>query len=215
MKRTVLFFTFILLSFNSLAAQEPTKAIAESANLIAPLLVGQQIPQVQTTTIDGNSVELAQLLNNKPTILFFYRGGWCPFCNVQMGQLQAIAGDLKAAGFQLVGISTDAPKDLQKSISDKSLSYTLLSDYNSVVSQAFGLAFFASQKVTDRYLAKMNLQNPLQKNAAGQDRLVLPAPGIYVIDGNGLVHFQYVNPNYKTRLAPELLLHAAKLVPKG
>ena len=215
MKRSVLFFTFILLSLNSLASQEPPKAIAESANVVAPLLVGQQIPQVQTTTIDGESVELGQILANKPTILFFYRGGWCPFCNVQMGQLQAIEADLKAAGFQLVGISTDAPKDLQKSISDKSLSYTLLSDYNSVVSQAFGLAFFSSKKITDSYLAKMHLQNPLQKNTAGEQRLVLPAPAIYVVDGNGLVHFQYVNPNYKTRLAPELLLHAAKLVTKS
>lgn len=215
MKRTVLFFTFILLSLSSLASPEPTKAIAESANLVAPLLVGQQIPQVHTTTITDESVELGKLLNNKPTILFFYRGGWCPFCNVQMGQLQAIAGDLTAAGFQLVGISTDDPTDLQKSISDKNLSYTLLSDYNSVVSQAFGLAFYASKKVTDRYLTKMNLQNPLQKNAAGEKRLVLPAPAIYVVDANGLVHFQYVNPNYKTRLAPELLLHAAKLVTKS
>ncbi|WNC68706.1 peroxiredoxin-like family protein [Thalassotalea nanhaiensis] len=187
------------------------KPIAETQDLVSPLLPGQSVPSAVTTTLDNEQVDLADLVKGKPTVLFFYRGGWCPFCNVQMGQLQAIENDLKELGFQLVGISTDSPTDLQKSIKDKKLSYQLLSDYNSTVSQTFGLAFFASQKVTDRYLAKMNLQNPLQKNAAGEERLVLPAPAVYVIDANGLVQFQYVNPNYKTRLAPELLLHAARL----
>lgn len=187
------------------------KPVAESADTVMPLLPGQTVPSVMTNTIDNKQVDLAKLVNAKPTVLFFYRGGWCPFCNVQMGQLQAIEDDLKALGFQLIGISTDSPEDLQKSIRDKELNYQLLSDYNSQVSQAFGLAFFTSKEVTDRYLAKMNLQNPLQKNAKGEERLVLPAPAVYVIDDKGLIQFQYVNPNYKTRLEPALLLHAATL----
>lgn len=187
------------------------KPIAESAELVAPLLPGQQVPSVKTTTLQNQQVDIQTLIAGKPTVLFFYRGGWCPFCNVQMGQLQAIEQDLTDLGFQLIGVSTDNVADLQKSITKKKLNYQLLSDYNSTVSQAFGLAFFSSQNVTDKYLAKMKLQNPLQKNAAGIERLVLPAPAIYVIDNKGLVQFQYVNPNYKTRLAPELLLHAAQL----
>ncbi len=200
------------ISANASQSKIEGKHIAESAGLVAPLLVGQQLPAVDVTTIQGDILPLTKFLNNQPTILFFYRGGWCPFCNVQMGQLQAIEHKLKALGFQLVGISTDSVSDLQKSITKAKLSYKLLSDYNSQVSQAFGLAFYSSAEVTSRYLAKMKLQNPLQKNAAGEPRLVLPAPAIYVIDSQGLVHFQYVNPNYKVRLAPELLLHAAQLV---
>ncbi|WNC72283.1 peroxiredoxin-like family protein [Thalassotalea psychrophila] len=206
MKRILTLLALLSLSLNVVA-----KPIAETQDLVSPLLPGQSIPSTMTSTIKNENVDLAELIRGKPTVLFFYRGGWCPFCNVQMGQLQEIEGDLKNLGFQLIGISTDSPTDLQKSINKKELSYQLLSDYNSNVSQAFGLAFYASQKVTDRYLAKMNLQNPLQKNAAGDERLVLPAPAVYVVDAKGLVQFQYVNPNYKTRLAPELLLHAAKL----
>ncbi|OUS32085.1 alkyl hydroperoxide reductase [Thalassotalea sp. 42_200_T64] len=206
MKKLFLGISVLMLSIASFA-----RPVAESADLVSPLLPGQTIPSINTTTIAGKQVSLASIINNKPTILFFYRGGWCPFCNVQMGQLQAIEKDLTRLGFQLIGISTDSPVDLQKSLRDKKLSYQLLSDYHSEVSQAFGLAFYASSKVTKRYLTKMNLQNPLQKNAAGEARLVLPAPAVYVIDAKGLVQFQYVNPNYKTRLAPELLLHAAKL----
>ncbi|WP_394176844.1 peroxiredoxin-like family protein [Thalassotalea litorea] len=188
-----------------------SKPVAESADQVSPLLVGQTIPEVTTTTVDGKKVAFNEIVDGKPTVLFFYRGGWCPFCNVQMGQLQAIEKDLVDLGYQLIGVSTDSPADLQKSMTKEELSYQLLSDFDSQMSQAFGLAFFTSQSVTDRYLGKMDLQNPLQKNAAGEERLVLPAPAVYVIDGDGMVHFQYVNPNFKVRLDPQLLLMAAKL----
>lgn len=188
------------------------KAIAENENMLAPLLVGQQVPNVALKTGDYDTFH--QLLDNKPTILFFYRGGWCPFCNVQMGQLQAIEKELTALGYQLIGISTDSAADLAKSVKEKKLSYKLISDYHSTISQAFGLAFFTSAKTTKTYLKIMDLSNPLQKNAQGEERLVLPAPAIYVVDKEGLVHFQYVNPNYKTRLDPKLLLLAAELANK-
>jgi len=191
----------------------PVKAIAESADHVSPLLNGQQIPAtVQVTTSDGKKLPLGKVINNKKTVLFFYRGGWCPFCNTQMGQLKKIERQLTKLGFQLIGISTDNAQDLQKSIGEHQLNYQLLADFNSVTSQAFGLAFYASQKVTDRYLTKMDLKNPLQKNKAGNKRLVLPVPAIYVIDSQGLVQFNYVNPNYKVRLHEELLLKAAELV---
>jgi peroxiredoxin len=199
-------------SFSSLADVSQTKAIAETADLITPLLNGQQVPSVTAKTVTAKEVNLKDVMQNKKTVMFFYRGGWCPFCNRQMGQLKAIEGQLKDLGFQLIGISTDSPEDLKKSIRDKKLGYQLFSDFNSTVSQAFGLAFFSTQEVTDRYTAKLHLANPLQKNAAGDKRLVLPAPAIYVIDDKGLVQFSYVNPNYEVRLDEELLLLAAKLV---
>lgn len=189
------------------------KVIAETAEQVSPLMNGQFIPSdIKVTTIEGKQMPLGDVLNNKKTILFFYRGGWCPFCNTQMGQLKKIENNLNQLGFQLIGISTDNEQDLQKSIGKHQLGYQLLADFNSVTSQAFGLAYYASQKVTDRYLAKMNLKNPLQKNSAGDERLVLPVPAIYVIDDQGLVQFNYVNPNYKVRLHEALLLKAAELV---
>jgi peroxiredoxin len=191
----------------------PIKPIAENAEAVSPLLNGQFIPAaVQVTKSNGQKLSLGKVLNNKKTVLFFYRGGWCPFCNTQMGQLKKIENQLTNLGFQLIGISTDNVEDLQKSIGEHKLNYQLLADFNSTTSQAFGLAYYSSQKVTDRYLAKMDLKNPLQKNKAGDERLVLPAPAIYVIDSQGLVQFNYVNPNYKVRLHESLLLKAAELV---
>lgn len=188
------------------------KSIAQSSELVSPLLNGQSIPDVMITTLDGKDKKLSTVMNNKKTVLFFYRGGWCPFCNTQMGQLKKVEDKLHKLGFQLIGISTDSSDDLQKSVEKHTLTYQLVSDYHSKVSQAFGLAFFASQKVTDRYLAKLKLTNPLQKNAQGVSRLILPAPAIYLIDEKGLVQFNYVNPNFKVRLHEELLLKAAELM---
>lgn len=214
-KQTLLTSLFIL--FVSMQTQanksQVTKDIAETADQVSPLMNGQQIPSAtEVTTSEGKKISLEQVLNNKKTILFFYRGGWCPFCNTQMGQLKKVENELGKLGFQLIGVSTDDVKDLQKSIGKHQLSYQLLADFNSVTSQAFGLAYFASQKTTDRYLAAMNLKNPLQKNKAGDKRLVLPVPAIYIIDNSGLVQFNYVNPNFKVRLHEELLLKAASLV---
>ena len=216
LQNTLLASLFILLINPQVLANNnisQLKTIAETADLVRPLLNGQKIPaDVLVTTSEGKELTLGKFLNNKKTVLFFYRGGWCPFCNTQMGQLKKIEKQLTNLGFQLIGISTDNVEDLQKSIGDNQLNYQLLSDFNSVTSQAFGLAFFSSQKVTDRYLAKMKLENPLQKNKAGDERLVLPVPAIYVIDSDGLVQFNYVNPNFKVRLHESLLLKAAELV---
>lgn len=204
-----LFLGLLVIGF-SLAAQ--AKPIAESADVVSPLLNGQTIPEVNITAMDGSVKSMSDVVNGKKTVLFFYRGGWCPFCNTQMGQLQKVEKDLKKLGFQLIGVSTDTAQQLRDSVSKNTLSYQLFSDFKSEVSQAFGLAFFTSQKVTDRYVAKMDLKNPLQKNADGQERLVLPVPAIYVIDSKGLVQFSYVNPNFRVRLHESLLLKAAELV---
>ena len=201
----------LLLSFLSLFTFSAfAQSIAESADEVSPLLNGEQIPDVMVTTMEGEKTQLSSYLKGKKTILFFYRGGWCPFCNTQMGQLKAITPRLKALGFDLVGISTDAPDGLKKSTDKMDLDYQLLSDFNSEVSSAFGLAFFTSEKTTKRYTSRLDLKNPLKKNAAGEERLVLPVPAVYVIDESGLVQFNYVNPNFKVRLNEQVLLKVAE-----
>lgn len=215
--KTPLFLGLILLAFNQTSFAKnlpvPTKDIAESAEQVSPLMNGQYVPlNAEVTTSTGKKLPLKNVLDNKKTILFFYRGGWCPFCNTQMGQLKKIESKLQDLGFQLIGISTDNEQNLQKSIGKHQLNYQLLADFNSKISQHFGLAFFTSEEVTKRYLKALKLKNPLQKNAAGEERLILPVPAIYVIDSQGLIQFNYVNPNFKVRLHEELLLKAAELV---
>jgi peroxiredoxin len=197
-----------------LGANVSAKPIALDEFSVMPLMNGQTLPELTLKDIDDNAVNLTALVGQKPTILFFYRGGWCPFCNAQMGQLKAIEPKLIEMGFQLVGISPDTPEQLKASVRDNKLDYLLLSDENLTASKAFGLAYFTSAKVTQTYAQKMNVSNQLVQTPEGDKRLVLPVPAVYLIDTDGLVHFQYVNPNYKVRPAPALIITAAELLQK-
>lgn len=190
------------------------KPIALDELNVMPLMNGQTIPSASLKDLNGNSVDIAKLTAGKPSIIFFYRGGWCPFCNSQMGQLQAIEPQLLEMGYQLIGISPDTPEKLTASMTKQELSYTLLSDANLAASKAFGLAYFTSAKTTARYTSKMKLENKLWQTPTGESRLVLPVPAVYISDASGLVHFQYVNPNFRVRPAPELIITAAKLALK-
>lgn len=127
-----------------------------------------------------------------------------------MGQLKIITPELKALGYRLVGVSTDSPEMIKKSMTELQLDYELVSDFNSQLSQAFGIAYFTDQKTTARYVSQLKLTNPLQVNKENEMRLVLPAPSVYVIDESGTIQFNYVNTNYKVRLSPEILVSVAK-----
>ncbi|GGB61418.1 AhpC/TSA family protein [Shewanella inventionis] len=209
MLKTLLIASALMLtSFTSIA-----KPIASDENNVMPLLNGHQIPSVTLQDVDGNAVDLAKLVSQKPTIFFFYRGGWCPFCNSQMGQLKAIEPKLIDMGFQLVGISPDTPEKMRASLNDQKLDYLLLSDSSMAASQAFGLAYYTSADITKKYTASV-VTNELFTTPQGDKRLVLPVPAVYLADTKGLIHFQYVNPNYKVRPAPELILAAAGLLAK-
>jgi peroxiredoxin len=208
MLKTLLIVTALTLT--SLASV--AKPIASDENHVRPLLNGHQIPSLILQSVDGKAVALSTLVAQKPTVFFFYRGGWCPFCNSQMGQLKAIEPKLIELGFQLVGISPDTPEKMRASMTEKKLDYLLLSDSSMAASQAFGLAYYTSEKVTQTYQTKLNVDNTLFTTPQGDKRLVLPVPAVYVADKTGLIHFQYVNPNYKVRPAPELILTAAALL---
>lgn len=169
---------------------------ANSADEVCPLLPGMDVPDVNVAAIDGTVVNV-KALSQAPTVFIFYRGGWCPFCNVQMGQLQAIEGELKALGYQVVAMSPDDAAGLRASVAKHTLSYTLLSDTGLSAASRFGVAFAVD--------APMSLA--LRAMAPQHD--ALPVPAVFVVR-DGVVQFSYVNPNFKVRLSPELLLAAAK-----
>lgn len=203
----------LLLCLTSLSLIATAKPIASDDLNVMPLMNGQMLPSAKVANLKGETLDLLSLTQGKPSIIFFYRGGWCPFCNSQMGQLKEIEPKLIEMGFQLIGISPDSPEKLNASMIDQKLSYTLLSDTNLNAMQAFGLAYYTSEKTTERYMKKLKLNELLKVTPQGDKRLVLPVPAIYISDGTGLIHFQYVNPNFRVRPAPQLIEMAASLVP--
>ena len=182
------------------------KDVAASADETHPLGVGAKIPDhLQLIDISGKPFNLNAAVAAKPTILIFYRGSWCPFCNLQMGQLEQLVPKLEAQGYQILAISPDLPQNLQVSVGKHHLTYTLLSDSRMQVSQAFGLAFH----VDDATYAHMLSFGVNLEAATGTNQRELPVPAAYVLDRNGTIHFAYSNPNFKVRVDPDKLLTAA------
>jgi peroxiredoxin len=199
-KLRILLATGLLAAYGSLAhAQAPAKP-----EDISPLLVGEEVPGVSLQLVGGGSIRLNELVKKQPSIIVFYRGGWCPFCNTQLASLHQIEDKLKQAGYQLLAISPDKPEDLQASVDKLQLGYTLLSDSKTEAAQQFGLAFQAPGNYTSL----------LAKASANQNPGLLPVPAVYIVDTKGVVLFSYVAPNFKQRLSGAVLLAVAEALAK-
>ncbi|GIV35856.1 MAG: peroxiredoxin [Cyclobacteriaceae bacterium] len=167
---------------------------------ISPLLIGEQIPDVKLQNAQGEQVSLLRVVNQKPSVLVFYRGGWCPYCNAHLAELQTAEPEIIRTGYQIVAISPDAPENLAKSGSKHRLKYLLLSDSRAEAISAFGLAFQAPE----RYL------ETLQNYSRGENHTLMPVPAVFVVNKKGEILFEYINPNYKTRIKASLLLAVLK-----
>lgn len=190
-------FTIALVLFSgTLIAQD----IPKEATDISPLLIGEQVPDIVLKDVDGKPVSLIELVAQKQTVLIFYRGGWCPYCNLHLGELQAIETDVLQAGYQIIAISPDAPQKLSASAEKHKLNYKLLSDSDTNGAQQFGLAFQAPEKY------KEMLGNYSDKNNNG----VLPVPAVFILNKQGEILFEYISPDYKKRLKGSILLAVLK-----
>ncbi len=167
---------------------------------ISPLLTGENIPKVNLLNAAGQSFDLNAAVASKPTILIFYRGGWCPFCSKQLAGIQEIEQDLTKMGYQIVAVSTDSPENLKNTETKQKLTYTLLSDADLSISKQFGIAF-KSPKNYDKFL-------PETSGGKNIDKL-LPVPSVFILNRKGNIRFEYINPNITQRLSASLLKAAA------
>jgi peroxiredoxin len=180
--------------------------VPDKAEDTQPLETGNRIPSVELQTVDGETVNLAAQVFRKPSIIVFYRGSWCPYCNEHLASLVDIEDDLTSLGYQVLAISPDKPENLKEAIEKNDLNYMLLSDSSAEAAQAFGLAFKVG--AATRLLYKgygIDLEE-----ASGEDHHILPVPAVYLVDKNGILQFRYTNPDYKVRLSADDLLEAAK-----
>lgn len=173
---------------------------------VRPLMIGQPIPAVELTKSNGRRVNLKLEALKQPLVVVFYRGGWCPFCTRHLGQLQAALPQLDELGYKVLAISPDRPEKVMETQLAGSMDYTLLSDSSMEAAKAFGIAF----KVDDPMLKKLASYKIDIEAASGEKHHLLPVPAVFLVGVDGVIDFSYVNPDYKTRLAPEVLVAAAK-----
>lgn len=175
---------------------------------IQPLPVGAPLPpEASASTADGSDVDLNLAVTSRPTVLMYYRGGWCPFCNAHLRDLQASVPMLEDMGYQIIAVSTDTVEALQGYEASTEFSYQLLSDANLELATKLGLKFKVVQQYID-HVKELPPERAFDLNERNGGYLVTPAA--YILDTNGIVRFVYANNNYTVRVSQEALLQAAR-----
>lgn len=174
---------------------------------VRPLSI--EVPSVEVLQLDGTAIDLHDVVGDNKAVVIFYRGGWCPYCNKQLAQLQSIESEIRELGFELLAVSADRPSNLQPSIDKHELGYTLYSDKTMAAARAYGIAFTMSAEGLARYKS-----NGIDLEAAsGETHHQLPVPSVFIYR-DGRMTFQYVNPNHRERADPEVILAAARAAAK-
>jgi peroxiredoxin len=181
-------------------------AIPSSPKEVQPLEIGSAVPAVAVQTTTGAAVQLNALTQGKPSVIIFYRGGWCPYCTRHLAALGEVEPELRARGYQILAISTDNAEHAAATEADTELGYQLFADPKMDAAKAFGLAY----KVDPPTLEKLASYKIDIEAASGETHHLLPVPAVFLTDAQGNITFRHFDADYTTRLDAEELLKAAK-----
>jgi peroxiredoxin len=154
---------------------------------------------------DGNGawVELDTLLQSGPVVLCFFRGNWCPYCNLELRAYQRALKRFRALGAGVVAVSSQTPEHSLATARAHGLEFPVLADAGLAVARAYGLAFDLPAELVALY--RRTLNNDLQHwNGAGG--WSLPIPATYLFGQDGRVLLAHLDPDYRERLEPEAIL---------
>jgi len=180
-----------------------TAELIAAGQALRALKAGDGAPAFVLNDPDGKPVSSAELLKQGPLVLTFYRGAWCPYCNMDLQALQEALPELEAQGAKLVAISPQTAPNSRRSQRENKLSFPILSDPNNEVAHAFGLRFRLQDYLIDIY--KNAFKNDLAL-VNGNGSWTLPMPARYVIGQDGVIAYTEVNPDYTNRPDPSDLL---------
>jgi peroxiredoxin len=183
-------------------------AVPDDPANVRPLLPGMTVPAFTAPDPDGRERRFAPGELERPLVVTFYRGGWCPYCSKHLMAYRDIEPELLELGYELLFVSPDRPEVSKQHLADSDFEITLLSDSEMAISRAFGLAFRVDEDTVRRYREEHDIDI---EGDSGQTHHLLPVPATYVIGTDGVVRFMYANPNYRDRLDPALLVTAARL----
>lgn len=191
-------FFIVLATITSVANSQ--NALPKTATDIAPLLIGEKIPNTSLKSADNATVSIADLLKKKKTVLVFYRGGWCPYCNMHLQALAEAEKQILDLGYQIIAISPDTPANLKITEEKDKVKYTLLSDSKGELIKAVGIAFEAPE----------NYKSVINVHSNGANTNFLPVPSVFVVNADSDIIFEYVSPDFKHRITAELLVAVLK-----
>ncbi|MFD7663148.1 peroxiredoxin-like family protein [Streptomyces sp. NPDC059788] len=180
------------------------RELAESGQAGAAPGPGAQAPDFTLPAADGRKVTLSALLAEGPVVLTFYRGAWCPFCNLALRALQERHDAITARGARLVAVSPQVPDESLTLAEKHGLAFDVLSDVGSTVAGRYGIAFDLPEDLAAVY---DSFGFEMQRVNGGHPR-TLPIPATFVIDRAGTVRWSFADPDYVKRAEPADILAA-------
>jgi peroxiredoxin len=166
------------------------------------LKAGDVTPSFTLPDHSGRSISSVKLLGQGPLVISFYRGVWCPYCNIELQGLEEARADIEARGASLIAVSMQNAANSRKSVRENELGFPVLIDEGGRVSEKFGLRYALSPETIELY---RTLGNDLEA-INGETSWSLPMPGRYVVGQDGVIAFAEVNPDYTHRPEPSDLL---------
>jgi peroxiredoxin len=179
-----------------------TAELVDSGQAQKAKKAGDTAPEFKLNDPDGKPVSSRDLLAKGPLVLSFYRGVWCPYCNIELQALQAALPEITRRGASLVAISPQTAANSRRSQRENKLEFPILSDVKSEVAHAFGIRFALPDYLVATYKSFGNDLAIVNDDPAW----VLPMPARYVIGTDGIIAYSEVNPDYTHRPDPSELL---------
>jgi peroxiredoxin len=172
--------------------------------LHATLKTGDRAPDFTLPDALGRPVSLAERLHQGPAVVTFYRGGWCPYCNIQLRAYQRALPEIAALGARIIGISPQLPDGSLTTAEANKLDFDVLSDLGNGVARAFGLVY----ALPDELRAALRSNGKALPRINGDDSWELPLPATYVIANDGRIAHAAIEVDYRRRLEPEAIVAA-------
>ena len=168
------------------------------------LQVGQKVANFSLANHCGDTVALTDLLVKGPVIISFYRGGWCPYCNLELKALNDYLPKFKAHNAQLVAVSPQLPDESLSTAQKNELEFDVLSDVSNIVANQFGLLFTLDERIQSLYTGfGIDFESYY-----GDKSFKLPLPATYVINQDGIITYAFISEDYTLRAEPEAVLNA-------
>ncbi|MFB9052540.1 peroxiredoxin-like family protein [Formosa undariae] len=184
---------------------EGLEAVEKSGVIKKAKQVGDQAPEFTLKNAIGNDVTLSEYLKKGPVVLTWYRGGWCPYCNLTLQRLQQELGNIQAEGANLLALSPELPDNSLNTTEKNDLKFEVLSDVGNQVGKAYGIIFKLTAAVANRYQDGFNLHG-----FNGDESNELPLAATYIINQNGEINYAFLEVDYRKRAEPADIIDALK-----
>lgn len=170
--------------------------------------VGEKAPEFSLLDATGKLISLNEILQNGAVVLVFYRGNWCPWCNLQLRILQqSLLPELISLGANLIAISPQTPDNSLSMKEKHELTFHVLSDINNEIADKYGLAFEIEKDVIENAYSKIGLSIP---DFNGSKDWRIPVTGTFIIDQKGIIKSSHVNGDFRYRQEPMVIIEELK-----